>query len=567
MTKHINRRLFLRGLGGAVVAAPFLSSVAEREAKAQSLPASGPPKRLIVMFTHYGCITTKFFPMKSHGALTAADLQGTTLRFLEPVVDKLLLPRGIRAMNEWSPNNTSDGGGFGGGNGPKLGQGNDPHTQVVGSFFTCAPVTPNTNDPFDLGNTAAKFNAKPIAPSLDHVIAKQLSPNGTPLFIRVGNGNDNPQSAISYQTGDGKESPYPGLGVPTQILNSLTGLFGSGGGEQMNPDTYAVIRGKSILDVVKDDLDTLERMTMSSEDRTKLQAWKALLDDTTTVIRGAACSEDTAALIGATAANASAVKTNMPGTDVLSTKINDTLDGADVYMNLAALAAACNANPVIFLKFPGSYVFRGLGINAEAHGLSHRIGNAEMSGACVEGVLGMLQKIDEFYAQKFARLVTALNMIPEGNGSTVLDSTAAIWFQELSDGNAHNLNNLPIVHVGSMGGYFKTGQAVNVWDGSADLHRGDSESQCNGQNNQANGATKGTGTPSNIATAPINKYFVNIMNALGVKGNAQGQPDPNGTGEVFAYGMYDKTEDFFGGGTVEPRITDPGPFDQLKANA
>src|SRR5690606_32740793 len=62
MTKHINRRLFLRGLGGAVVAAPFLSSVAERQAKAQGLPAAGPPKRLLVMFTHYGCITTKFFP-------------------------------------------------------------------------------------------------------------------------------------------------------------------------------------------------------------------------------------------------------------------------------------------------------------------------------------------------------------------------------------------------------------------------------------------------------------------------------------------------------------------------
>jgi hypothetical protein len=27
------------------------------------------------MFTHYGCITTKFFPAKSHGALTADDIQ------------------------------------------------------------------------------------------------------------------------------------------------------------------------------------------------------------------------------------------------------------------------------------------------------------------------------------------------------------------------------------------------------------------------------------------------------------------------------------------------------------
>ena len=41
MTKHMNRRIFLRGLGGAIVAAPFLGSIAERAAKAQSMPAAG----------------------------------------------------------------------------------------------------------------------------------------------------------------------------------------------------------------------------------------------------------------------------------------------------------------------------------------------------------------------------------------------------------------------------------------------------------------------------------------------------------------------------------------------
>ena len=74
MTKLLNRRIFLRGLGGACVAAPFLGSVAERAAKAQGTTA-GPPQRLIAMFTHYGCLTTKLFPARSHGPLTAADLE------------------------------------------------------------------------------------------------------------------------------------------------------------------------------------------------------------------------------------------------------------------------------------------------------------------------------------------------------------------------------------------------------------------------------------------------------------------------------------------------------------
>src|SRR5262249_11392483 len=136
MTKQLNRRILLRGLGGAVVAAPFLSSIWEREAKAQS---TTPPRRFIVMFTHYGCITNNWFPAKAHGELTAADLMPTSLASLAPYAKKLLIPRGMRAMNEWTPNNNGKSG---------RGQGNDSHTQVVGSFFTCQPVTPNSNDPF-----------------------------------------------------------------------------------------------------------------------------------------------------------------------------------------------------------------------------------------------------------------------------------------------------------------------------------------------------------------------------------------------------------------------------------
>ena len=77
------------------MAAPFLGSVTDRRVKAE---AAAPPKRLVVMFTHAGCITTKFFPRSAHGRLAVADLEATTLRHLAPYVQKLLLPRGIRAM-------------------------------------------------------------------------------------------------------------------------------------------------------------------------------------------------------------------------------------------------------------------------------------------------------------------------------------------------------------------------------------------------------------------------------------------------------------------------------------
>jgi hypothetical protein len=213
-------------------------------------------------------------------------------------------------------------------------------------------------------------------------------------------------------------------------------------------------------------------------------------------------------------------------------------------------------------------VFRGLGLNSESHGLSHRIGDAGMQGTCVGGVLDMLQKIDEYYAQKFAHLVATLDSVSEGDGQTLLDNTAAVWIQEMSDGNAHNLNNLPIVQAGSAGGYFKQGWIVNVEDGSDAMTQGRSEALCaEGTSNMVNGTTQSTGTEAAKCNAPVNKYYVSLMQALGIKAGEDGFAKAGGSAEVTHFGMYDKTEDFIGGGTKPAKINNPGPFEALKANA
>ncbi|MFZ5892068.1 MAG: DUF1552 domain-containing protein [Myxococcota bacterium] len=544
MNNNMNRRIFLRGLGGAAVAAPFLSSVWERQAWGQSATR---PKTFIAMFTHYGCITTRWFPKKSHGALTSEDLNATSLKPLAQYVNKILMPRGIRGHNEWT-------------SGMVRGQGNDPHTQVVGSYFTCQPVTPNSDDPFDF-DQAKKFNAKPKGPSLDHVMAQQLSSNGTPMFMRVGNSTDTPLSGISYSAA---ETQYPGLTL-SQAFSGITGLFKAG--TPMTPDTYQAVKGKSIIDLVRDDLDTLARFDMSQADKMKLEAWKALLNQTTQVMTSAVCNQALGDMIGASQSNVTAAGKSSLGADILTTMVANGLDGADVYSAVAALAAACAYNPVIFLKYPGSYVFKGLNINTEAHALSHRLDNAGMSGPCLPNAVANLIKIDTYYAQKFANLVGMLNNIKEGDGSTLLDNCAAVWFQEMSDGNAHNLNNLPIIQAGSCGGYFKTGWAVNVDDGSATLTVGNSESQCtDGTPNMSNGLNQGTGTDAKLSKAPLNKYFYNIMNAMGVKAGDDGFPKKGGTAPVSKFGMYDKTEDYIHGGTNPARITSPGEYTALKAN-
>ena len=533
MKKHFNRRYFLRGLGGAVVAAPFLSSVAEREAKAQSATATD-PKRLIVFFTHYGCLTDRWFPKLSHGPLASSDYTAMqTLSPMAPYAQKLLMVRGIRSMNEWSFNGAE-------------GQTTDPHTQPCGSYFTCQPVTPDSG----------KFTATATGRSLDHFVAEQINPSGGgPLFIQIGGifGNaSNTQAVISF---DQPNQIFPGVSSPQQIYSSLTNLFGAGA---TSPDTYAVASGNSIIDIVRDDLSNLQRVPMSSSDQKKLSDWVELLHQTSNTVTGGNSCTQTAADKIVTSAQAKAAT----GMDV--SKLTD------VMFDLTLLTSLCDSNRVIFLKMPPNYVFSNLNLTVESHSLSHRIGSANMGGACINGVMDMLHSIDTYYAQTFAALVGKLDGFQESTG-TVLDNSATVWFQEMSDGDSHNLNNLPILQAGSCGGYFKTGQAVCVENDSsgnpnAALPVGNSDGDCVNGSTLSNLDSAGT-TPSTVASQPINKYFCNLMNAVGVKADSTGFPVKGGTMPVTKFGKYDDTTLFKGGGTAAATIKNPGEYTILKASS
>src|SRR5690606_17784268 len=99
-----------------------------------------------------------------------------------------------------------------------------------------------------------------------------------------------------------------------------------------------------------------------------------------------------------------------------------------------------------------------------------------------------------------------------------------------------------------------------------ELTSGNSEYFCGeGGEQKVDAISQASGTDPAIANAPINKYYCTPMNALGVKGGPDGFPLEGGVAEVSRYGMYDRTEDFIGGGTKPPMIHDPGEFTQLKA--
>ncbi|HYQ14620.1 MAG TPA: DUF1552 domain-containing protein, partial [Polyangiaceae bacterium] len=240
----MNRRLFLRGVGGAALAAPFLSSVYEKSAKADAVT---PPKRLVIFYTHNGCLTDKWFPVKEDGPLTADDLTSTTLAPLAPYVSKLLLPRGFRSMNGYA-----------------AGQTIDPHDQAMGSKLTCATITEDSN-------------RYATAASLDHIVAKQINPGGaTPLVLSVGAASTKIKEVLSFSA---PNTAFPANVNPQTVYNQLTGLFASGPTPTTEGD-YRVALGESAIDLVKGDLQRYQKLNMSQADKQRVQDWLDLLRTT-----------------------------------------------------------------------------------------------------------------------------------------------------------------------------------------------------------------------------------------------------------------------------------------------
>jgi len=501
------------------------------------------PKRLFVYFTHYGCLTDKWFPKLSHGALSKADYMAMpTLAPMAPFAEKLLMVRGIRAMNEW---------GFEG----NYGQKNDPHTQVVGTYFTCHPVTPNNPGASGASNPG-KFDCKPTGRSLDHIAAEQVNPKGqAPLLLQIGGVQGSDSNTMSVISWDQPMRIFPGQGSPMPVFSQLTGLFQTG--QPMNMDTYKVVRGKSVIDCVRSDLKRLQGINMSGSDKKLLQDWVDLLHyNSSGGAVAAMCSMDSASKLNLTADTVKAASATGTGGDIEKT--------TNVMMDLAVLTALCDNNRIIFMKHPGNYTFKNLSLTMESHSISHRIGNAGQGGACVANALDMIWTIDKYYAKSFAYLVGRIDMFPDGDGKTMLDNSAAIWFQEMSDGNSHNLNNMPILQAGSMGGYFKTGWAINVDGGKADMSPGHSSEDCKNGQSPFN-MLDSVGTPPDVASKPINKYYCNLLNGLGVKAGDDGWPAKGGTKTVTNFGKYDDTLLFRDGGTAAAIIKNPGEYPELRA--
>ena len=94
-----------------------------------------------------------------------------------------------------------------------------------------------------------------------------------------------------------------------------------------------------------------------------------------------------------------------------------------------------------------------VGVPEEHHELSHHGGKEEKKAK--------LAKINRFHTTQFAYFLERLKAVKEGEG-TLLDNCMIVYGSGISDGDAHNHDNLPVLLAGRGGGTIQTGRHLKL---------------------------------------------------------------------------------------------------------
>jgi hypothetical protein len=98
-----------------------------------------------------------------------------------------------------------------------------------------------------------------------------------------------------------------------------------------------------------------------------------------------------------------------------------------------------------------------IGVPEGHHDMSHHGGDPKK--------LEKKRLIDHFHVQQLAYTLQKMQSIKEVDG-TLLDNCLIVYGAGISDGNAHNHDNLPILLAGKGGKNLKTGRHVEYKDGT-----------------------------------------------------------------------------------------------------
>ncbi len=397
----VARRTFLGG-GAVVVGLPLLESMLPRSARAAS-PSQ--PRRLLYYYVPNGLHMAAFRPTST----------GTNYA-VPPMLKPLELLRGDISVVTGLENV------------PAKPDGAGDHASGTSGFISCAHALKSDVD-IALGISADQLAAGAIGKST-RLPSLQLGTSGG----STSGGCDSGYSCaytnnISWA---GVSTPLPKLNKPQQVFDEIFRGFDAGASqaEAAKRRAYA----QSVLDSVTRDAASLATKLGRSDARK--------LDEYMTGVRE----------VERRLAGTSATPACTPGARPAASYAFPEL--VDIMSDLMVLAMQCDATRVItfMLGNAGSQqVYPTLNITRGHHEISHHNNDATN--------LDQLQKIGTWEIERLAHLLTKMRGVAEGDANMLFNS-AVFFSSEISDGNRHNHDDMPILLAGHGGGALHPGSHV-----------------------------------------------------------------------------------------------------------
>ncbi|KYG66076.1 hypothetical protein AZI86_03140 [Bdellovibrio bacteriovorus] len=408
-TPKISRRTFLHA-GGAAIALPFLEIMLPFGKTAWA--AGQAPLRFACLFYPHGTTQdSDWFPTFVNNQLIM-NASGM-LSPLDPYVADISFYKNLMADN-WSL-----------------------HPGGVTTFMT-AGFTPQQN----VVNTCR---------TTDQLIADKLQATGLIHSIAMGSDElSGGEASISGIYGTniswiGKETPNTRLIRNSQIFD----LIVPGGSSTTTTTTTTSSKTKSrqsVIDFAKDSITRLNGK-LGSQDKKTFDQYLTNLREVEQKIQA---TEPPVTPPGNLTLNPA-----MATCSSLASKgscADYSLD-MDIKMDMIALAFQADRTRVMTHMFDPEPGYRNMSFISGVQGLAHEISHWRNDPA----KLGpMVQKINKFYASKFARLLGRLKSMSE-SGGTVLDNSIIMYGSSMMDSHNHDVTNLPLILAGRAGGNLQQG--------------------------------------------------------------------------------------------------------------
>jgi hypothetical protein len=128
---------------------------------------------------------------------------------------------------------------------------------------------------------------------------------------------------------------------------------------------------------------------------------------------------------------------------------------AQTWADIMVLAMQCDMTRIFSFMFSNAVTGRtypDLGATRGHHDISHHGNNAAN--------LALLTKISTFEVEQLNYLLTKMKAVPEGDGKDILYNSTLVFTSDVSDGNRHNHDDMPVLVAGHGGGTLNTGQHI-----------------------------------------------------------------------------------------------------------